>query len=438
MTNPEQAISNLEKRICCILSGDQLITGAEYHVVKRKYKRIVEEVQYISFYRDKLKKLTELFERFRCLYCYAEPPAKEIYMINFLDTPIITYPVGVFNVDDDFLGIANNAIEYAAIWNSDLANQVHGTLLPGFDPFTFFLPAETVLENVTGLRYYEYTGPANLQLFVGPNDIIHYGSTLLKGSVDGTAITTTTRKEWNRALFANGLKSTIPADTVYTVNCTGYVDSASLKVFHNEDSEYAAVSHSNGFYTISGYYPIFLKAVYYAGRMATNYNNILNWDQLPAFFSWYSFSVGGTVWGMSPENFPLTLVRNNITQLGLGEDTDGPPAMTNYSYIDANRYPNLEDLAIAWNTGDALTGSELWFLTMPKVTNLFIYRTQTVTQVAASVADAVWNNIGTALTGVTPTGAVKELRVQRTNNITAASLAARTALAGAGWTILTN
>jgi hypothetical protein len=174
--------------------------------------------------------------------------------------------------------------------------------------------------------------------------------------------------------------------------------------------------------------------------MATNYNLILNWADLTSLFSWYSFSVGGTVWGMTPENFPLaTIIKSNLTQLAVGEDTTTPTTLTgDYPYITNANFPNLQDLVIVYNTGDALTGSAAWFLTMPKITNYFFYRTQTVTQVAAAEADAVWNNIATALSGVVPVGAPKELRVQRTNNITAASLASRTALINAGWAVVTN
>lgn len=428
---------NLKIAICCEREG-LLITSGRYYRLKNQYDTVVGQVGHLFEYRDQVERLRRLIKKVRCKYCNA---TFELPMLNFLDGATTDYPVGVFNVDGDFLGVANTQPQYLDLWNDDLANQAHGTLTAGDTPFSFRLPTTSPLTSVTGLRYYEYTGPANVQLFVGANDIVHYGSTIKKGNVDGVLITNTTRREWDRTLFGvgTGLKSTVVSDTVYTLNCTGYVDSASLKVFHNEDSEYAAVSHSNGFYTLQGHYPRALKAVYYAGRLATNYNAILNWDELDDLYSWYSFSVGGTVWGMEPNNFPDDLLTQNIKQLGVGEDTDGPASITTaYSFITATAYPILEDLAIAWNTGEALTGSEAWFLTMPKVTNLFIYKTQTITQVAAGVADAIWNNIGTALTGITPTGAVKELRVQRTNNITAASLAARTALTNAGWTVLTN
>ncbi len=434
-----KAIRDLLFKIRNYLS-DGTITDSELYTVRKEYNRIIARYGNSYLYRSQIAELKRVYETFRCRYC-AESSTISLPMNNFLSTGTTGYPVGVFNINGTFLGTADDSFEFVGLWNADPSNQAQGELLVsgGLSSTTFLLPNTATITEVRGLRYYEYTGPANLQLFVGPNDIVRYGSTQKKGSVDGVSITTTTRREWNRNLFSGIYKSTIPADTVYTLNCTGYTDSSSLKVFHNEDSEYAAVSFSNGFYTIAGNYPLGLKAVFYAGRIATNYNNILNWSELTSFFSWYSLSSGGAPWGIGINSRPTTLLTNNVTQLGLGELTseDGP-LTADYSDVTATNYPALQDLVILYNTGDALTGGEAWFLTMPKVTNYLRYRTQTLTQASAAVADAVWNNVWTALSTVTPVGAAKQLRIERTNNITAASLTARNNLIAAGWTVTTN
>ena len=429
-------IENLKQVMCCAVQEDN-VSGATYSYIKRKYNEIIRELRYNRLYKNSgiLRTLSILFARIKCKRC----SFTQVSMLNLLGGAVSTYPVGVFNVNGDFLGVAANQAAYIALWNADIDNQAQGTLEIGDSSSAFRLPNTSTITEVIGLRYYQYTGPANLQLFVGPNDIVHYGSTLKKGNVDGIAITTTTRKEWNRNLFAGVYKSTIPADTVYTLNCTSYVDSATLRVFHNEDSEYVAVSNSNGFYTITGQLPLALKATFFAGKITTQYGLVTNWAELTNLFSWFCFSTGGTTWGFSSGSFPSTLNKSLLTQLSVGEETNFPESLTiDYPYITAANFPILQDLVVIYNTGDGLTGSEAWFLTMPKVTNYFRYNTQTATQVVAATADAIWNNVATALSGVVPSGPAKELRILRTNNITAASLTSRNALISAGWTVTTN
>jgi len=441
-----RALSSLETAVRKLIAGSP--TLADYNNVKKRYNTLSAQVKPNTFKNWVLyKKLTvikDLIEKLQSLTCCA---FTTLSMQNNLDTNTTSYPVGVFNINGTFLGFASDQSLFVSLWNSDVSNQAQGTLSAASTSTEFRIDTTATITKVVGLRYYKYTGPANLQLFVGPNDIVRYGSTQKKGSVDGVSITATTRREWNRNLFSGVYKSTIPADDVYTLNCTGYVASDPLYVFHNEDSEYAAVSFSNGFYTLEGQYPKGLKAVFYAARLITDYNAISNWDELESFFSWYSLSSGGDPWGMTPGNFPTQLISSgnslNVTQLGLGETTGEPGPGINdisqwYPYVTATNFPILQDLVFHVNSGDGLTNAEAWFLTMPKVTNYLRYITQTVTQVSAATADAIWNNVATALSGVTPVGPAKELRIQRTNNITAASLASRNALISAGWTVTTN
>ena len=65
--------------------------------------------------------------------------------------------------------------------------------------------------------------------------------------------------------------------------------------------------------------------------------------------------------------------------------------------------------------------------------------TPTVTKVTAAttaVADLIWNNIATNLTGIVPVlGSQAQLRVRTTTAASAASLTSRTYLAAQGWTV---
>lgn len=431
-------LNNLESRVRYLIGNDP--TNGDLYTSNKEYKKlyILSKSLFTTYpiLEKKLAIIKQLIDRLSSMVCCG---FSILTLKTFLSTNTSSYPVGVFNIDGDYLGIATDQTNYISTWNSDLSNQTQGTLSAGTTQFTFKITNSATITQVTGLRYYEYKGPANMQIFVGNNDIVHYGSTIKKGNVDGLSISTATRREWNRNLYTGIYKSTIPTDTVRTLTCTGYTDNSLMQVFHNEDSKYAAVSGSFGFYRITGNLPKAINAVFWSGRLLTQYNDILNWSELTSLFSWYCFSSGGTVWGFDPSTFPSTLNKSLLTQLAVGQFTSSSgPLSTDYSFITATAFPILQDCVITYNTGDALTGSESWFLTMPKVTNYFRYETQTATQVSAAVADDIWNNVATALTGITASGAAKQIRIQRTNNITAASLTARNYLIAQGWTVTTN
>lgn len=55
------------------------------------------------------------------------------------DADISAYPVIVLNVDGLSLGEAHSPSEYVTIWNSNAANQAHGTLFVGTGAFCFYL-----------------------------------------------------------------------------------------------------------------------------------------------------------------------------------------------------------------------------------------------------------------------------------------------------------
>lgn len=82
------------------------------------------------------KRLKRLERRLCCI-------SSEIDCIDFLPVvdlvgaPATTYPLGVYDVEENFLGIANNKLEYATIWNSDETNQAVGTLSSTSQDFVF-------------------------------------------------------------------------------------------------------------------------------------------------------------------------------------------------------------------------------------------------------------------------------------------------------------
>lgn len=48
-----------------------------------------------------------------------------------------SYPVDVYNVNEELIGIATTKEEYISVWNSDAANQAIGVLGNDIGPFSF-------------------------------------------------------------------------------------------------------------------------------------------------------------------------------------------------------------------------------------------------------------------------------------------------------------
>jgi hypothetical protein len=354
-------------------------------------------------------------------------------MKTFLARNTLGYPVGVFDVQGNYLGTAANQSSYITMWNADPDNAAEGVLSAGANALEFKIGDTATITEVRGLRYYQYTAYTGSEVFVGGNDIIVYGSTIKKGNVDGVYNSTENFREWNKNLFAGVYKFKVIPDSVYNITCTGYINNTPLYIFHNEDSRYAGVRHSYGFYSIQGSMPRHLKAFYGIAQQTTNYNNVVNWSELQELYSVVINHSGGTPWQFTtPAFFPNTN-KSQITQLMIAQLVN-TIATTAVDITHAN-YPNLRELVITHNTGaDILSGAN-WFLTMPKVTEYLRIDAPATT---STIADDVWNNVATALSGITPVGSIKELRITGTNAITAASLTSRNNLTTAGWTVLTN
>lgn len=79
-------------------------------------------------------------------------------MVNFADEPTGAYEVGVFNVDQEYVGTANDPDEFIALWNADPANAALGQLETTGNPFEFvFIPLNGApTPTIYGLPYIEY------------------------------------------------------------------------------------------------------------------------------------------------------------------------------------------------------------------------------------------------------------------------------------------
>jgi hypothetical protein len=288
------------------------------------------------------------------------------------------------------------------------------------------------------LRYYRYTGSASLEIFVGLNDIIKYGATTKTG-VDTTAVNSDTRPEWNRALWTATNNTKIPATTVYVLQCTGNPDSTPIFVFHNEDSEYVGVRYFSpgaGIYSIYGAFPTSIKAVSLRVTNGVDFNQINNWTELTSLWSFYPVGAGGGIWRFDdPTKWPVLLNGSQqITQVFFGDMVTNNLTVA-APYMTQTNYPNVSEIVFTSNSSTrTFVGQEAWFLTMPKVTKYLSGQANTAATTA--VADTIWNNIATNLTGIVPVvGSQKQLRIRTTTAVSAASLVSRTYLAAQGWTV---
>jgi hypothetical protein len=192
-------------------------------------------------------------------------------------------------------------------------------------------------------------------------------------------------------------------------------------------------------FEIAGNLPKGLEAFHGIGVNTTNYNGVTNWSELTKLYYLNIYHTGGGSWTFTNKDYLPSLSaasRASIKSLNIGQ-SEVATLDTVYINITHANYPNLENLVMSSNAGELLSGSPNWFVNMPKVKSYLRYTTINGTQVSAAIADQIWNNVRTALDGVVPTG-VKELRIDRTSNVTAASQAARDYLTAQGWTVILN
>ena len=101
-------------------------------------------------------------------------------MMTFNDEiPTPGYPVGVFNVNGDFISVVGDQAGYIAAWNSNPANSALGTITAGPTPLEFRAPAGAVLR---GCRYWEIESTGRCGLFVSALDRVRVNNTTVLGS----------------------------------------------------------------------------------------------------------------------------------------------------------------------------------------------------------------------------------------------------------------
>ncbi|MBS1598424.1 MAG: hypothetical protein JST75_09360 [Bacteroidetes bacterium] len=80
-------------------------------------------------------------------------------MQTFNGSNTLSYPVGVFNVNESLVGYASNQAQYISLWNSNPSNQSIGVLAAGADSMRFNLTVNSGVNftsRIIGCRYYQY------------------------------------------------------------------------------------------------------------------------------------------------------------------------------------------------------------------------------------------------------------------------------------------
>lgn len=71
--------------------------------------------------------------------CVCGPGTVGVCMRDLEGDETTSYPVNVYNVNEEFIDLATTKSQYRKIWNSDPVNQAVGTLDNGSGPFCFSL-----------------------------------------------------------------------------------------------------------------------------------------------------------------------------------------------------------------------------------------------------------------------------------------------------------
>lgn len=396
------------------------------------------------------------------------------------------YPVGVFNVNDNFLGFASNQSQYIALWNADAANQAYGTISAGDTSLTFESTSATI-PNVRGCRYWQVDVRGYANLCTGRNDRVLVDSTI-------TLATSSTRVF---SAYTNyGIGSTLQISLYYAPGCPGGVSSANpqwanlyayydgeakqininigstqktVTVFHTEYSIGAGyVSNVNNSMSGGG-----MNDVIGTGRDSETLN--LRGSFPPGAQHLVIFPTGAVRESCYPSNISNMNELTKVVQLDCGTNDyaartyspAGPWALANYDItgpwmaalpnkdilltviapvyrllpttssidgtgISTGDFPNLKSIRFQ-NKAKPFNPSVTAF---PLIDNYFsiqygnLYGSEGWT---GAEIDAIYNTFATRLAGITARG-IGRLDVQWFNTTaTAASLAARTYLSGQGW-----
>lgn len=402
-------------------------------------------------------------------------------MQTFTDFDTPGYPVGVFNLDGTYVGIANDQSEYVTLWNSDPVNSAVTTISAGPTPTTFSSTNEIGNGKLRGMRFWQVDVQGWANLAVAPEDKILVDTTIYNGSSFSRQFRQSTYFGRGTDYFYSKIFNPLPNPTPWL----GYAIQANIDVgpvqkvvtvFHNDTTYFAGLVDNAGASTpnvagqsaggmndrinttyanssmknIRGNLPIateYLVIVCNGIVTDNHYPSNINMSELTnvmclitGFYDTVStlyFTAGAkdpaeynfNVWYTSlPDKSKLLGMTSNLRRVQTNATSfDG-------TGISMGDFPNLKQISFQ-TIQKPFTPN---VATFPKVNNFLdmahgnVWGSQAWTP---AEMDAVFNMLGTALLGIVPEGWAW-LRVSFFNATpTNASLAARTYLTSQGWTI---
>lgn len=397
------------------------------------------------------------------------------------------YPVGVFNVNDTFLGFANNQSDFITLWNADASNQAYGTISAGDTSLTFESTSATI-PNVRGCRYWQVDVRGYANLCTGRNDRVLVDSTI-------TLATSSTRRFGSYTHY--GIGSTLQITLGYAPGSPWGAPStnnqwANLYAFYDGEAKQININIGSTQKTVTVFHTEYSIGAGYESNINSGASSGMN-DGVSTAWASETLNLRGSF----PPGlqhlvlFPNGIVRDNcypsnitnineltsVVQVDCGMNDYAARTYTPIGPWNLNEYdiaspwlaalPNKQLLLTVSNNNyrlltstSSLDGTGISTGDFPNLKSIkFTYKSKPFTPSVTAFPlidnyfsliygnvfggegwtgaeiDGIYNTFGARLTGITARG-IARLDVQWFNtNATAASLAARTYLAGQGWTV---
>ncbi|MFA9212945.1 MAG: hypothetical protein ACEQSR_03760 [Candidatus Methylacidiphilales bacterium] len=214
-----------------------------------------------------------------------------VSFFNLSGDRITTFPLGVRNVDGDYLGIANNQAELIALWNMDVTNASEGPATAAPNPTQVTLPKTSTIDGIYVNRFWKFDTQANkkFRVLLDTDDIIvSPGGVVLSGLTDSINLTASQiAGEWSVAGSQSYPRAFLPARGIDYIPSNG----GTVYIFHNDTDaptgllDNIFIPGGSGTITtnnLSGYLPkrtqeAILSTASFTGNKWTN---VSNWGEL--------------------------------------------------------------------------------------------------------------------------------------------------------------
>lgn len=418
-------IKKLSSRAKYLLSSDSADEN-DVAYLKKRFKTLKSNTP-ISFREPelnlRLKALEKLINRVKCQVC----SSVVLSLQNFLNTDTPSYPVGVFNLNGTYIGIANNQTEYIALWNADVDNQTQGLLKPGINAFTFKLPSTASIDKVIGLRWYQFNVAANrmVRVCLDTSDVI----VAPDGQINGSTGTFLSRDSLVGTQFSSQPRAIFGSNAITRT----YVLAGTVYVFHNDSANpsgflsSAVFSGGNGGTSaLSGVFPKNTTQVVISPNTPTEINPtmISNWAELTSVQS-----LSCLYWVSGNVNLTNTPLFHHMTQLRLFTTFFGGIPLTSWGVCDQTLFPNIESLGFTFGVSVAPVGN--WSNISPTIKYVALgggaagQTTADTEHIAVSLANQTTNGPAT----------INSKAIQFGTGYTAAALVAKNTLISKGYTV---